>query len=231
MKRKSTFFPLNGVKKRRQSWLRQRRIVLSGLAAILGIWLLLNSLNLSLQASKPVDAFLVLGGSIRREIYVAQIAKEYPKIPILISQGSVASCIWLIFQREQAPIQQVWLENCAKSTFDNFYFAIPILHIWGVHKVKIITSGTHLPRAMWLAQILLGAHGIWVEPDIVQEQGIPGNRESFFKTGLDLTRGFGWAIISQVYSPKCSALTKLSDVNINNWQRQEFKCEHQGNLQ
>ena len=70
----------------------------------------------------PSDAFLVLGGSINREIYAAQLAKVYPHTPILISHGSEEPCISLLFQRTNAPISQVWLENCAESTFDNFFF-------------------------------------------------------------------------------------------------------------
>ncbi|HEY9694402.1 MAG TPA: YdcF family protein [Oculatellaceae cyanobacterium] len=209
---------------------RHKQLLLSSISLILGIWLLINTLILGLAASRPVDAFFVLGGSIQREIYVAQLAQKYPEIPILISQGSKESCVLRLFQREQALIEQVWLERCAKSTFDNFYFGIPILHQWGVHKVKLITSPTHLPRAQWLAQILLGAHGIWVDLDIVQEQGIPGNRESWSKTALDLIRALVWAVISQVYSPKCDRVINLSDVNISGWQTKGFKCEHQANI-
>ncbi|MGB3208787.1 MAG: hypothetical protein WBB28_27670 [Crinalium sp.] len=61
---------------------------MSIISLILGIWLLINTLSLGLAASRPVDAFFVLCGSIQREIYVAQLAQKYPEIPILISQGS-----------------------------------------------------------------------------------------------------------------------------------------------
>ena len=213
-----------------QSWLKYRQLVLKSLGICLGSWLVLNTLILVSMAAKPVDAFFVLGGSIRREMYVVQLAKQHPHIPILISQGSLEPCLLLLFQREQAPRQQVWLEQCAHSTFTNFYFGIPILRRWGVHKVRVITSATHLPRAQWLAQILLGAQRIWVQIDIVEEQGIPGNRESFLKTVLDVTRSLVWAIISQFYQPKCSAITSLLAVNLQDWQQQGFSCEHQGQL-
>ncbi|MFE1746533.1 YdcF family protein [Coleofasciculus sp. H7-2] len=218
----------------RGSFRRWRRLLLPGIAifgVILGTWLFTIMLTLRSAASGSVDAYFVLGGSIRREIYVAQLAKQYPQSRILISQGSPEPCILLIFQRENAPIERVWLEKCADSTFGNFYYGVPILRQWGVKKVKLITSGTHLPRAMWLAQILMGAHGIWVEPEIVPEQGIPGNRESSFKTGLDLSRSLLWALVSQVYQPKCSKLIPLKDVDIKDWRQRGFKCEHQGNIQ
>ncbi|MEA5507121.1 YdcF family protein [Halotia wernerae UHCC 0503] len=218
-----------GCGKFRKTWQLLQKLAF-GLCLIFVIWMICTTITLVFASSKPVDAFFVLGGSIRREIYVAHKVTQYPQTPILISHGSPDPCIWMIFQREAAELQNVWLENCANSTFENFYYGIPILRRWGVHKVMLITSPSHLPRAKWMAQILLGAHGIWVETDIVQELGIPGNRESRLKTGLDLTRSLFWAILSQIIQPQCSQITKLADVNMQAWQSRGFKCERQGGL-
>ncbi|MEC4813826.1 MAG: YdcF family protein [Scytonema sp. PMC 1069.18] len=217
-------------KLRRKRWLLLQKLA-AGIILVLASWLLFNTITLISASSKPVDAFFVLGGSIRREIYVAEIAKQHPRTPILISHGSTDPCIWLIFQQRAAErMQNVWLEKCANSTFGNFYYSIPILRHWGVRKVKLITSPTHLPRAKWMAQILFGARGIWVEPEIVQEQGVPGNRESWLKTGLDVTRSLLWAGLSPIIQPKCSSVIRLVDVDIAAWRRQGFKCEHQGGV-
>lgn len=202
-----------------------------GLCFSLGIWMINNGLMLQKASQGRVDALLVLGGSITREIYVAELAKQYPQTPILISSGSKDPCIWLIFQRANAPIHNVWLEKCANSTFTNFVFSLPILQQWQADKIKLITSPTHLPRAKWLAQIMLGSRGIWVEPDIVKETGgIPANRESFVLTTFDLTRGLLWSVISQFYSPKCTKLTKLTEVNLLEWHQRGFKCERRGGV-
>jgi uncharacterized SAM-binding protein YcdF (DUF218 family) len=203
---------------------------LIGLSLVLLTWLLINFITLRSNAMHSVDAYLVLGGSIKREIYTAELAKRHPEIPILISQGSEDPCIWLIFQRVNAPIEQVWLEHCANSTFGNFYFSTPTLVEWDVHRMKLITSATHLPRAMWMAQILLGAHGIWVESEIAPEQGVPGNQESSIKTALDVGRSLIWALVGQIHWPQCPELSQLSTVNMEQWRQQGFKCEHQGNL-
>ncbi|MBE9225616.1 YdcF family protein [Phormidium sp. LEGE 05292] len=217
-------------------WLRcfGKRSLLIGLfvlCLVLGILLLYNSAILYAASQKPVGAILVLGGSITREIHVAQLAKQSPEIPILISHGSLAPCILLIFQRAAAPIDNVWLENCANSTFGNFYYNLPILKQWQVNKVKLVTSATHLPRAIWLAQIMLGSHGIWVELEIATEtHGVPANRESFFVTTIDVTRGLIWAIVSQFHEPKCTNLIPLSQVDLNIWKMKGFKCERQANL-
>lgn len=234
-KRRTQFSSLVSVRQYLLPLIRNRFLLvgLSGLSLTLGIWLINNGMILQKASQMPVDAILVLGGSITREIYVAELAKQYPQIPILISKGSKDPCILLIFERTEAPMQNVFLEKCANSTFGNFYFSLPILTQWQVHKVKLITSPTHLPRAKWLGQIILGAHGIWVEPDIVKESGIPGNRESFFLTAFDLTRSLFWAVISQFYSPKCSESIGLSDVDLEAWQLQGFtvkQCERKANL-
>ena len=76
--------------------------------------------RLPVNANHTVDGILVLGGSIRREIYAAQIASEYQDVPLIVSQGSKPPCIKLIFQREQTRMDIVWVEQCAYSTFDNF---------------------------------------------------------------------------------------------------------------
>lgn len=195
----------------------------------LGLTLWLSSL---LQgATRPVDAVLVLGGSIRREIYVAQQRVSQPQpLPVLISQGSADPCIEMIFEREHASLAAVWLEKCAQSTFDNFRYSLPVLKQWGSRHVQIVTSRQHLPRAQWMGQIMLGAHGIWVDVVGLEETGRPGNRESLLKTVLDVGRSGVWAVVSQVYWPQCAEMVPLAEVDWADWQAKGFKCEHQAGL-
>lgn len=203
-----------------------------GWLLVLVVWSLVwsHGLWLGMQRSAP-DAILLLGGSIRREMYLADQVSQGLGGPILISQGSPAPCIHALFERAAASRDGVWLETCAQSTFDNFRYAWPTLRSWGVHRVRVITSATHLPRARWLAQLMLGSHGIWVEMDIAVEQGVPGNRESGIKTTLDLMRGLAWAVVSQVYSPACPALTPLAAVDLAAWAARDYRCEHQGGIE
>ena len=216
----------------RKSWL--LKSLLTAILAVVGLLvanLLLNiTFKLNSHRSLPVDAFLVLGGSINREIYVAKLAKQSPNIPILISHGSDDPCILLIFQREKASLDNVWLEKCAESTFGNFFFSLPILKSWEVKKVKLITSQTHLPRAKLLANVLLGSQGIAIDLDIAPERGVPGNYESKLKTRVDVTRSLLWALLAQVIQPSCSKLIKLTDVDLATWQKKGFVCERQADL-
>ncbi|MEO0532837.1 MAG: YdcF family protein [Cyanobacteria bacterium P01_A01_bin.123] len=213
-------------------WFRRWRalFLLGGLGGF-AVWVIAICISLYIAARSPVDGFLVLGGSIRREIYVAEQVAQFPGAKVLISTGSAAPCIRILFEQATAPLDQAWLENCADSTFGNFYYGLPLLKRWGVKKVRLVTSPTHLPRAQWMAQIILGAHGIWVEPDIVEEIGIPGNQESRFKTALDVTRALVWAVMSQGYRPNCDRVTRLSSVDLEAWRRRGFQCEHQAGIE
>ena len=204
--------------------------IVSALSLLIVNILLNIFIKLPGNADLPSDAFLVLGGSVNREIYAAQLAKQYPQTPILISHGSNDPCILLIFQRIKAPINQVWLENCAESTFENFFFTLPILESWQVRKVTVITSQTHLPRAELLSYILLSSQGIWVDLDIAPETGIPGNNEFWAKTVLDVTRSVFWAVLSQGIKPSCSKIYPLEDVDLSAWEIKGFSCEKQAQL-
>ncbi|AFZ48796.1 protein of unknown function DUF218 [Cyanobacterium stanieri PCC 7202] len=205
------------------------------LCLILGTIITLNLINNIFQArqnaQQPIDAYLVLGGSITREIYVAQVARANPQIPIIISKGSDDPCILLIFEREGTRLDNTWLETCADSTFGNFFFSIPILKSWGVKKVEMITSDTHLPRAGIMAQINLIAQGIAVDVNGIPEvDGIPANHENNLKTQLDIARSFLWAWAGQFINPPCDKVIKLADVDLNSWQQRGFSCESRGRI-
>lgn len=231
-----------------------RRIRRYGLVASLALLLgglLHGSLQLADAAHRPVDAVLVLGGSIRREIAAAELIRDGSQLPILISAGSPAPCVWAIVERENGgqktvdqgsqippatnlsgdPKSQVWLESCATSTLGNYRFSLPVLEGWGVRHVQLMTSGTHQLRATGLGRIILGSHGIWLSPTPVAETGRPGNQESNLKTALDWVRGVAWACVSQLYSPQCDALVRLDLVVLKDWVGQDFECEHQGQVE
>ncbi|WP_071518513.1 YdcF family protein [Geitlerinema sp. PCC 9228] len=214
--------------------IRRLAIALLGIFSIFGVPLLFHLSALPAAANAQLDAVLVLGGSIRREVYVAQLARDWQTsnrtIPILISGGSDPPCTVKVFHLFDAPKENVWLEKCATSTFDNFYFSVPIIKQWQARKIKLITSETHLPRAAWLAKVLFAAQGIWVEVDLAKEIGIPANQESTLKTILDVTRSLLWAVVSQLYTPKCDRLQALSTVNMERWQERGFDCEPQSDL-
>ena len=201
------------------------------LLAVISVWFAIAGTQLYRHAQQPTDTILVLGGSIRREIYIAESVAQGNSLPILISQGSEPPCIRILFERVAAALDNVWLENCAESTFDNYRYSLPILQAWGAQHIQVVTSQTHLPRAQWLAQIILGSHGIWVDMTIVDETGVPANFENPVKTGLDVVRSLGWAVISHFYGLQCNNLISLSSVDLAAWEAQGFKCENQADIE
>lgn len=217
-----------------RSTLLQRRLrwVWLGLMAGVAIVTMFTFSHLWRASHTSTDAYLVLGGSIRREIHMAQVASTLSNPqPILVSAGSVDPCIRLLFEQAGAALDRVWLENCAESTFGNFVYAVPILESWGVRHVTLVTSGSHTRRAVTLGRILFAAQGIWVTPMVVAETGIPGNQETVFKTTLDIGRSLLWAVVAQVHKPVCGQLVALAAVDLEQWRQQGFKCEHQAGIE
>jgi uncharacterized SAM-binding protein YcdF (DUF218 family) len=217
-------------------WSKRQKIILVILGICLSLggfllnWFWQLRVELQTNAAQPVDTIFVLGGSINREIYAAKLAKNYPTIPILISQGSREPCILLVFLQENVSPARVWLEKCAKNTFENFVFSVPDLIDRQARRVKLITSQTHLPRAKWMAQVFFGIRGIAVEIDIAPELGVPGNNESKIKTLLDVSRSLMWSLFIRQQESSCQNIVNLQDINLSTWLQQEFYCERQANL-
>lgn len=240
----------------RHKLIRRSLLVLVSAIAIVFTW---RTVSLVMAARLPVDAWFVLGGSIKREVYVADQAADLMRseaesdtrsdtgldlrsqpptstkadIPILISTGSKLPCLWAIFNRAGVNLDRVWVEECADSTFGNFVYSVPILASWNARHVKLTTSETHYPRAKWMAQIALGARGIWVEFDAAPEIGVPANQESRRKTVLDLMRITAESIVAPILPIHCDRLTNLAQVDWSQWRDQDAKnlrCEHQAQI-
>lgn len=207
------------------------------LLTIILSFLVWNAVRLYHHAQQPTDAILVLGGSIQREMHAAQLATTLPDIPILISGGSRTPCLALLFERANADLGQVYSDRCPQSTWGNVYYSTSVLRSWHARHVRLITSISHLPRALWMTRLHLGIHGIWVELDTVVEQGQPGNREYWWKTGVDLIRTLGSALWSLLKTPSdhCPLTQIPPSTDLAKWDRirqpEKIKCERQGDLQ
>ncbi len=187
------------------------------------VLLLANLLYLPFSFLKAQeDAILVLGGDLNREVYVSQLKKSRPEMPIVVSGGSPSPCVWLIFDMAAASKRHVWLEQCADSTFGNFYFSVPFLVDIKASKVRVVTSQGHLPRAAIMSYIMLGAHGIWPVFDVLDGNLV--HPETLLKTILDLERSLLWAYTSQVYMARCTQMVALWQVDLKQWRKGEFKC-------
>ncbi len=193
----------------------------------LGALLLVRASQLLIACMSPVDTYLVLGGTPHREIFVAQLVKQHPGIKVLISGGSEDPCIWLMFDKEKTPKDNVWMESCSKNTFENFYYSAPILNRLGARKVLLITDISQSGRALPMAQIMLGAKGMCVELQLVPNSSGEISRHPL---ALDLALSVGWAIVSEVWEPHCAHVTYLPTVDMAYWNKKGFYCAPQAEV-
>jgi uncharacterized SAM-binding protein YcdF (DUF218 family) len=119
----------------------------------------------ALDLSKPVDAqaIVVLGGggarfapefqdwalegaTLDRVLYGAFLASR-TQLPILVSGSPDEALGMKATLRRNFGIPPVWVEGNSHDTFENAEFSAPILRAAGVHRILLVTSGTHEWRA------------------------------------------------------------------------------------
>lgn len=188
----------------------------------------LRAVQLLVAANKPVQAFLALGGSAYSEVYLARRAKECPQAGILVSGGSEDPCVYLIFQKHGAPMENVWLEHCAGNTFENLYYSLAILDRWRVQKIVLVTDAPHSVRALPMAQILLGSRGIWVDLELIPE--VLSQPASNTEKLLGIALSAGGALLCQFFQPHCVQVSHLSEVDMVYWNKHGFYCQPQAGV-
>ncbi len=208
-------------------WKSKRVAYVKILLLILVGLIIVRALQLFIAFRSPPSAYFVLGGTPIREIFAAEQARTHPDIKLLISGGSEDPCIWLIFDKLNCAKDNVWMEHCSHNTFENFYYSMPILEKWGVRRLLLITDQSQDERAMPMARIILGSHGIWA--DLLRVPNC-GGEKSKYPLALDVAVAAGWALISQFYQPQCSHISHLPDVNMKYWYRKGFYCAPQAQV-
>lgn len=182
--------------------------------------------QLCLAATSPVDGVLVLGGTPNRERYAAQLTLQEPSRITLISGGSQDPCIWLIYNKAKASKEHVWTERCSHNTLENFIFSTPILNKLNVHKVLLVADDPQSERALPMAQIILGSHGMAVElRKVPDSSGEPLKRPVW----QDVALAMCWAVPSQFYQPTCMP-HKLNEIDMKYWYQQGFYCAPQAEV-
>ena len=195
-------------------------LAISGLSA-LRIWQVVSA------RWHPVDALLVPGGTPYRERYAAQLSRQHPELKVLVSAGSPDPCVWLIYDKAAAPKANVWTEHCAKNTFENFMYAIPILKSWHAHRVQVLSEEPQIQRVRPMANVMLGSNGILAEPVLVPNTS---SEPLHHPVWLDVIAACAWVIPSQVVTPHCDGLTNLQHVDMAQWYRRGFDCAQQADV-
>jgi uncharacterized SAM-binding protein YcdF (DUF218 family) len=120
----------------------------------------------ALDLAKPVDAqaIVILGGGVRvgaheyggaapgattleRVVYGARVARA-TGLPVLVSGSHYEAIAMNEFLQRDLMVTPRWMEGHSRDTRENARMSAAILEPAGVHKVVLVTSAAHMPRAV-----------------------------------------------------------------------------------
>ncbi|HEY9763509.1 MAG TPA: YdcF family protein [Trichocoleus sp.] len=194
----------------RATWRHHRRERRKG---HLRLWLILTLVLFLWVGQQQVKAYfqepqaiLVLGGSVDREEYAAQVAQRNPNLQVWVSSGSNPEYAEWVFQQAQIPPDQVRLDYQAVDTVTNFTTVVDDLKAQGVTCVYLVTSDYHMRRASIIGQIVLGSRGIAFKPlPVPSEHPEP---EALLRSMRDGARAVLWVVTGQTGSSLAHTLGK-----------------------
>lgn len=135
------------------------------------------------------EALVVLGGHEERERFAAQLAKQYPQLPIWVSSGSPKDYARKIFINQGISRDRLHLDYQALDTVTNFTTLVGELQRRKIQSVYLITSANHMTRARIIGEIVFGSRGISLKPIAVPSKNPP---EPIEKTLRDGVRAIIW---------------------------------------
>ena len=138
------------------------------IASLCLVCLLLTSIPVKLliahhQAPNP-QAILTLGGSPDREVFTAKFARLVPNLPIWVSTGMPKARAKKIFSQAGIANRRINLDYRALDTVTNFTTLVKDFQQAHIQHIYLITSSFHMSRAVAIATIVLGSHGITFTP-------------------------------------------------------------------
>lgn len=180
---------------------RRRLWLLAAIAPLL--WLGHRQVQAQLQTP---EAILVLGGSIDREQYAAQLAQQHPDLPVWVSSGSNPEYAEWLFQEAHIAPERVTLDYRAVDTVTNFTTVVDDLKARQISCVYLVTSDYHMRRASVIGEIVLGSRGISFRPLAVpSSEPAP---EALTRSLRDGARAVLWVLTGQTGSAWAESLGK-----------------------
>ena len=119
-----------------------------------------------------------LGDAADRLLYAAELYHAGKAPRLLLSGGADASdeseayLMSLALQTMQVPEQALWLEDKSRNTQENAQFSAALLKASGVSRILLVTSATHMRRAVGLFE----AQGSAVHAAAADYQVLSGHR-------------------------------------------------------
>jgi uncharacterized SAM-binding protein YcdF (DUF218 family) len=163
-----------------------RQLICLSLVGTVGLWWGYKQIQSYLV--KP-EAIVVLGGHEERERFAAQLAHQYPNLPVWVSSGSPSGYVKRIFAKAGVKSDRLHLDYQARDTVTNFTTLVDKLKAEGIDSVYLITSDNHMGRARLVGEIVFGSHGIVIKPVAVPSHAEP---EPVSKSLRDGARALLW---------------------------------------
>lgn len=129
------------------------------------------------------DAILVLGGSVVREQFAADFARQHNHLDIWISGGSNPEYAQWLFTEAGISLRRLHLDYEAVDTVTNFTTLVDEFKARGIDSVYLITSDDHMRRAQVIGQIVFGSRGIEYKPLSVPSGREPEPMAKVFRDG------------------------------------------------
>ena len=159
-------------------------LVLSGLIGT-RLWITLQ------QIAKP-QAILVLDGEDDRVQFAAQLAKQYPELPVWISGAcSERTQVKAIFERAQLAPGRVHYDLRAADTVTHFTTLVDDFSRQDIRYLYVITSDYHMARAQTIATLIFGSRGIAIAPVSPNTNNV-SLEENWIKVVRDGVRSLVW---------------------------------------
>ena len=143
------------------------------------------------------EAILVLGGSLAREEFAADFARQHSDLEIWISGGSNPEYAQWLFTEAGVSLQRLHLDYSAVDTVTNFTTLVDRFRDRGIDSIYLVTSDDHMRRARIIGEIVLGSRGIVYKP-----LPVPSGREPepMVKSLRDGARAILWAVTGETGS-------------------------------
>jgi uncharacterized SAM-binding protein YcdF (DUF218 family) len=116
------------------------------------------------QAPQP-QGILVLGGNPNRIYWGADLAQRQPQLPVWVSDLPAHKAADLeVFQSRGIAPGRITYDTCATDTVTNFTCTLRDISRRGLQHLWLVTSDSHMDRALAIAYWIFGSRGILVSP-------------------------------------------------------------------
>ena len=168
--------------------------IMFGLASIIPV-----KIAIAFHQTAVPQGIFVLGGESKRMEFAAQFWQSHKDLDIWVSDcASNLNYDLLIFQRFGVPDERLRLDGTATDTVTNFTTLVGDFVKYKIQHIYLITSDYHMRRAVAIATIVLGSHGIVVTPLSVPSSG--HKSESSVRVLRDCGRSLLWIFIGKTGS-------------------------------